>query len=356
MFYSYPGAQVNPPSWGLSGLSWRPRNADHGTRVIRGCDHCCGLTAQRQAQQRKHVRLSAVPAPIGPAAALVPMVHDVDYIAVGCSDEEPAHPPWLGGYRMHDLVAEFLSFCVGTFDVIRVNGNDRVFGCVGIAGDELDVRTAVGRGVAGHPSHVELLGAQPEVVGVEGLCRINVSHSKVRHDAFSAHAVLLPVPERGSGHRSSVCRARNSTTAPAKRSLRSPATICPAPPTSTKSISGNRAMNSSAFSFVTRSLVWPRTRSMGTLLRRIASTAACMRSTSVTSMGGSADVPSMNFGSQCQYQRPPRRRRFVRSPSRSVGRPRLGLYSCIASATSSSEANPDVIRSYMKLCIRVAPD
>jgi hypothetical protein len=48
------------------------------------------------------------------------------------------------------------------------------------------------------------------------------------------------------GHRSSACRARNSTTAPAKRSLRSPATICPAPPTSTKSISGKRAMNSSA--------------------------------------------------------------------------------------------------------------
>ena len=36
------------------------------------------------------------------------MVHDVDYVAVWCSDEEPADTPWLCRYRMHDLVAEFL--------------------------------------------------------------------------------------------------------------------------------------------------------------------------------------------------------------------------------------------------------
>ena len=81
-----------------------------------------------------------------------------------------------------------------------------------------------------------------------------------------------------------------------------------------------------------------------------------MRSTSVTSIGGSADVPSMNFGSQCQYQRPSRWRRFVRRPSRSVGRGRCGLYSWIMSATSSSESNPDFMRSYMKSWIRDAPD
>src|SRR6478609_6691650 len=37
----------------------------------------------------------------------------------------------------------------------------------------------------------------------------------------------------------------------------------PAPPTSTKSMSGKRAMNSSARSLVTRSLIWPRTRKHG---------------------------------------------------------------------------------------------
>ena len=83
---------------------------------------------------------------------------------------------------------------------------------------------------------------------------------------------------------------------------------------------------------------------------------SCARSTSVTSMGGRAEVPSMNFGSQCQYHRPSRRRRFVRSPSRSVGRRRWGLYSWIMSATSSSESNPDSIRSFMKWCIRDAPE
>ena len=49
------------------------------------------------------------------------MVHDVNYVAVRCSDEEPAHTPWLCSYRVHDLVAEFLRFFIGTFDVIRVD-------------------------------------------------------------------------------------------------------------------------------------------------------------------------------------------------------------------------------------------
>src|SRR3954454_16763994 len=120
------------------------------------------------------------------------MTHDVDDVAVGCSDEEPAHTPWLCGQRMHDLVAELLSFFVGTFDVVRKHGNDRIFRCACVPRYELDIRHAVGRGVAGHPSHVELLGAQPEVVGVEALGRVDVSHSKVCHDALGLHAVLLP--------------------------------------------------------------------------------------------------------------------------------------------------------------------
>src|SRR5512132_2162528 len=63
------------------------------------------------------------------AAVSVAMVHDVDDVAVWCSDEEPAHTPWLCSYRVYDLAAEFLSFFISTFDVIRVDGNDRVFGC-----------------------------------------------------------------------------------------------------------------------------------------------------------------------------------------------------------------------------------
>ena len=68
------------------------------------------------------------------------MAHDVDDVAVWGSDEEPAHTPGLCRCRMHDLVAEFLSLFIGTFDVIRVDGNDQVFGCDGIARYELDVR------------------------------------------------------------------------------------------------------------------------------------------------------------------------------------------------------------------------
>src|SRR4030095_6067468 len=123
------------------------------------------------------------------------MVHDVDDVAVWCSDEEPAHTPWLCSYRVYDLAAEFLSFFISTFDVIRVDGNDRVFGCGCITRHELDVRPRGGRGVAGHPSHVELLGTQPEVVGVEALRCLNVSHPKVGHNPYDVHAVLLPTTD-----------------------------------------------------------------------------------------------------------------------------------------------------------------
>jgi hypothetical protein len=55
------------------------------------------------------------------------MANDVDYVAVWCADEESAHTPRLCRYRVHDLVAELLSFFISTFDVIGVDGNDRVF-------------------------------------------------------------------------------------------------------------------------------------------------------------------------------------------------------------------------------------
>src|SRR5947209_18084293 len=116
------------------------------------------MTACPKQQPRSWLPLTAVS---------VPMVDDVDYIAVWCSDEEAAHAPWLCGYRVHNLVAELLSLFKSTFDVVRVDGNDRVLGRRCIARHELDVHPGVGRTVAGHPSHVELLGTQPEVVDVE---------------------------------------------------------------------------------------------------------------------------------------------------------------------------------------------
>ncbi|COY32256.1 Uncharacterised protein [Mycobacterium tuberculosis] len=45
----------------------------------------------------------------------------------------------------------------------------------------------------------------------------------------------------------------------------------------------------------------------------------------MTSTGGNAAIPPMNCGSQCQYQRSPRRRRLATKPSGSEGRGRCGL-------------------------------
>jgi hypothetical protein len=70
------------------------------------------------------------------------MVHDVDDVAVWCPDEKPAHTPRLCSYRLRDLVAEFLSLFISSFDVVRVGGNDRVFGAGCVACYELNVRPA----------------------------------------------------------------------------------------------------------------------------------------------------------------------------------------------------------------------
>jgi hypothetical protein len=50
------------------------------------------------------------------------MVHDVDDVAVWCSDEEPAHAPWLCRDRVHDLVADREDH----MRVIRIMANLRV--------------------------------------------------------------------------------------------------------------------------------------------------------------------------------------------------------------------------------------
>lgn len=83
-------------------------------------------------------------------------------------------------------------FFVGCFNVVRMDGDHCVFGCGGVSSDELDVDPSVGRGVAGHPTHVEILGAQPKKIGVKALRRVNVSHPKVGRNTFSAYVIPLP--------------------------------------------------------------------------------------------------------------------------------------------------------------------
>src|SRR6202012_2998585 len=92
---------------------------------------------------------------------------------------------------MHDFVAEFLGFRAGAVDVVGADGNDRVFGGGRIACYELDDRPAIGGGKPGYPAHVELLVGQPEVVAVETLGRLDISHTKVGHDFGRSHALLL---------------------------------------------------------------------------------------------------------------------------------------------------------------------
>ena len=41
---------------------------------------------------------------------------------------------------MHDLIAEFLGFLIGTFDVVGVDGNDRVLGHAFVTRYELDAQ------------------------------------------------------------------------------------------------------------------------------------------------------------------------------------------------------------------------
>ena len=64
------------------------------------------------------------------------MVHDVENIAVWRSDEEPSHTPGLCRQRVDDLVTELLRLLIGAFDIVGVNGNDRVLGCGCVTRDE----------------------------------------------------------------------------------------------------------------------------------------------------------------------------------------------------------------------------
>lgn len=72
------------------------------------------------------------------------MLNDVDDVAVGCSDEEPPHAPWLRRERVDDLVASPAGLLVGALDVSGVDGDGGDLDRSGIAGHELDVRSVSG--------------------------------------------------------------------------------------------------------------------------------------------------------------------------------------------------------------------
>src|SRR5207248_10008477 len=68
-----------------------------------------------------------------------------------------------------------------------VSRDDRVMRRRGVASDELDGGLATRRSVACHPTQVEFLNAQPEIVGVEVTGSGDVSDRKVRVDAGYSH-------------------------------------------------------------------------------------------------------------------------------------------------------------------------
>ena len=123
----------------------------------------------------------------------VVMIDDVDDIAVGSPDEKPPQSPRFSGQWMDDVITELLCFRVRRVDVIGADRNHRVFSGSCITGHQLEPRLGVGRGVPGHPAHVELFVGQPEVVGVETLGRFDVRDSKVGKYLRGLHAALLMV-------------------------------------------------------------------------------------------------------------------------------------------------------------------
>ena len=90
------------------------------------------------------------------------MTDDVDDVAVGVADEEPAHTPRLLRQRVDDLVTTALRLVVRFVDVVpdRDRGN-RILGARCVPSDELDGGSTVGGLEPGDPAEVERLDAQP---------------------------------------------------------------------------------------------------------------------------------------------------------------------------------------------------
>jgi hypothetical protein len=60
-------------------------------------------------------------------ATSVPMLCDVEDVAVGSPDENPAYAPWFGGQRVHDLVPKSLRLLERSLYVVDLDRDDRVF-------------------------------------------------------------------------------------------------------------------------------------------------------------------------------------------------------------------------------------
>ena len=118
---------------------------------------------------------------------------------------------------------------------------------------------------------------------------------------------------------------------------------------------GKPGEESSARSLVTRSLICPRTRSIGTPSRGCSTAVACGRPRSPRS-GATPTCRRGTSGSQCQYQRPSRCRRFVRRPSRSDGLGGAGCRRRWRRRPRRATSKPDVMRSFMNACMRSTPD
>ena len=76
----------------------------------------------------------------------VPVLGDVEDVAIGRPDEEPANAPRLGREWVHDLLPTPLRLVERGLHVINPDRGDRVLGGSGVARHELDARTAVRRG------------------------------------------------------------------------------------------------------------------------------------------------------------------------------------------------------------------
>src|SRR6266542_4040854 len=90
--------------------------------------------------------------------------------------------------RMDDLVPTLLRFFVRLVDRgTDADGDHRLFRCCGIASEELNLPSAVGRLEVGHPAEVESLHAEAQKVGVKGTRCRDVLDAQICSDTCSSH-------------------------------------------------------------------------------------------------------------------------------------------------------------------------
>ncbi len=118
------------------------------------------------------------------------MAHDVQHVAVRCANKEAAHSPRFVLQRVHDLVAAPLRFFVSRVDVGDLYRHGGVCRCGSVVGDDLEADSRLRRCVSRDPSHVELLDAQAEILGVEHPRLLEVLHMQVSDDLDYTQRIL----------------------------------------------------------------------------------------------------------------------------------------------------------------------